>query len=379
MLSDVARRLLGRKFPYPTFLIGSEVSPPNPPPPPPPPPIDSMALYCIKVTDYGVVADSTYDNTVAFQNIINNAVSGTLFCVPRGNYKVTGTLDFSRLGAWAMRGTIAQGGGNDGTVIIGGTPGQPLVKSIGNNFHVDDMRFVGKLDVGSSAFYTQNTNGVNFTRCAFAGRIGLDARDPFLTSCIACSFNGQNGRLSDAGSHIGLQVSGATDFSCVGCDWTGWHEGVRAAGSGLSILASRFEVNGIGMHLGYTPTNDPSALTASSFHGITCEANDTAILCQVLGSCEFGGFEINGTDNSPSAGSYRGIDIQTVSQCIWQAFRVGGAYSDSGLYLRPTNSENKRLVFMAGQVDNVNEAGQKWNLPTSDLRDATFIETDAGV
>jgi hypothetical protein len=324
--------------------------------------------FGVRITDCaGIVGDYNTDCQPAWQDLIDKSPNGTRFTIPAGRYRVGRTLDFSRLGNWSM-----EGEGSQNSILVSADAGKgPVVKSVNNIFDVRDVAFVGNLTTGGTGFYSENTQSCSFTNCRFAGGVGMDARDPFMTNWHHCQFNGQNGRKQDNGSKIGLQIFGSTACSVTGsCDFTGWNEGLRAAGAGVSVHAARFEVCGIGMRLGCDTKGNPYGLSGSSFAGISGEANDTYIRCQVCGSCTFSSIGGQGSPNSPSGGSVYGWDIQTAHGCTFQSLNFGGTASKAALFLRDSE-ENKNLAFQGCEI--ANDTGKVWDLPSPALKDVVFL------
>lgn len=316
----------------------------------------------IRVTDYpGITGDYTTDCFPRWQTLIAQASSGLCFEVPPGQYRVSQPLDFSSLGDCSLKGY----GGQRSVIVSAGEGRGPAVKTIGNILLASGMGFVGNPTKGGIGFYGENTQSCSFTDCRFAGAIGADMRQPFLTNWHHCQFNGQNGRGQDNGSKIGLQIHQGTACSVTGSgDFTGWNEGLRCTGAGVNIHAARFEVNGIGMRLGCDPDGNPYGLSGSHFAGISGEANDTYVRLQVCGSCTFASVGGQGSGNSPSAGSVYGWDIQTAHGCTFQGIQFGGATSKAALFLRDSD-ENQNLIFQGCELGN--DTGRVWDKPSKQL------------
>ncbi len=321
----------------------------------------------IRITDTpGIIGDYNTDCYPAWQRLINHCHSGTRFIVPAGRYRVGLPLDFTVLGNWSM-----EGEGNQNSLLISAGVGVgPVVVSNNNIFSASNLAFVGNLTTGGTGFYGENTQGAFFTNCRFAGGMGCDMRQPFMANWHHCAFNGQNGRLQDNGSKVGLQIHQGTACSVTGsCDFTGWNEGLRCTGAGVSIHAARFEVNGIGIRAGCDPDGNPYGLSGSTFIGISGEANDTFIRCQVVGSSKFISCGCQGSPNSPSAGSLYGFDIQTAHGCAFETLALGGAFAKSSLFLRDS-PENKMLMFSSCELGN--DTGTVWDIPATPLAKVEF-------
>lgn len=325
-------------------------------------PPGSSGLGMVVTDDAGIVGDGSTDCYPAWQALIDSGIKH--FLVPRGNYRLSNTLTLTSLGEWSIEGE------DTGLTQLLGAAGKAVVQSENNIFRCANIAFIADLSVGSMGFYSNNTNQCMFLYCRFAGAIGMYALDPFMTNWHCCKFNGQNGRLSDVGSNIGLNIHRATANTITGSsDFTGWREGLRCTGAGINVFGARFEVNGIGLRLGCDPSGNPYGMTGSCFHGISGEANDTFIRCQVIGGSSIKAAGCQGSTNSPSGLSSYGLDIQTAHGCTFGAMPIVGAFSTAAVYLR-NDSENKYLVFQG--IEASNDIGSAWNLPSPPLANVVF-------
>jgi hypothetical protein len=281
----------------------------------------------VDVTKHGLVGDGVTDNTAALRALINSATNGTLFYFPKGVYKVSATIDFSRLSSFSLIGAVDSCGGSQaGSTIVGTFGGIVLKVDYGNGagtFQIRNLNLRSANAAGAVCLYTKNSILSSLQNVQVSGNIGIELVNPFMFSMRSVQFNGS----AYYGSNIGLLVSGGRGCIVEQCDFIGWREGLRAAGSGLMVYASRFEVNHIGMNLGVDPNGNSSPLMDSSFAGISMEANDHHIIVQDCANCSFAGIGTQGSSNAPSGMTIDGLVVHTCQDCTFSAIGMGGAYS----------------------------------------------------
>ncbi len=299
--------------------------------------------FGINVTDYGLVGDYSTDNSPALRALVNaNIGKGVKLLVPSGKYVFRSKVELSQLGHFSVEGESVQQGGDGGACFIGVFNNDPMISidyGGGNgSFDIRNMNFA-YYGTGGSAVFSSNSVGSNFNHCRFSAvdyvgagaKAALNLQSGFSTGVHNCSFGG-------FGKAIGLLAFGPTGCLVSNCDFMGCGEGIRAAGTGLSVIGSRFEVNGIGLRLGADPNGNNYGFYSSVFHGLSMEANDIDILCQVVNSCHFSGIGTGGSAGSPSHGSKYGIDMAYCQNTTFSGVGIGGAYSQAGIRIQPTGS-----------------------------------------
>ncbi len=310
----------------------------------------------VNVVDNGLVGDGTTDNSPALQALVNASPEGTRFLVPHGLYKFNSTVDFSSLEAFSLEGESASvGGGSTGAVFITLGPANPMISvDYGGGNGTFDVRNISfQAYDGSTAFYTSNSVRALFEHCYFFGGIGLDFSSAFGGLVSNCQFN--------SCSSIGLQLFGPTGSLVSNCNFIGCGEGLRSAGTGASVIGSQFEVCGTGIRLGADPNGNNWGFSRGVFQGISMEACDTFIYCQVVAGCQFAGIGMGGSAGSPSSGSQRGIYLFSANHNVFSGIAVGGSYTVAGvkMYATPENTKN---CFDSVIVSN-SGMGALWDIP----------------
>jgi hypothetical protein len=315
----------------------------------------------LNVTSFGLVGDGVKDNTAALQALINSAAPGTTFYFPLGTYKVSATIDFSRLSSFTILGDGASAGGSTaGSTIVGSFAGVLLKADYGTGagtFQIHNMNLRSVTASGGLCLFARNAVLSNLQDVQVTGNIGIEIVNPFMCSVSSVQFNGS---LS-SGSNIGLLVVGGSGCTVEACDFMGWQEGLRASGSGLDVFACRFETNHIGMNLGIDINGNLSPLQNASFAGISMEANDIAINAKDCINSSFEAIGAQGSTNAPSGLSQVGLNVGACQGCTFSAIGMGGSYSNTAVVV---SSAASNLLFDACSGSNGVIAGA-WDVQSS--------------
>ncbi len=310
----------------------------------------------VNVVENGMVGDGNTDNSPLLQAIINGASEGTRFLVPKGLYKFNSTVDFSSLETFSLEGeSSVVGGGFNGANFITNGPADPMISvDYGGGSGTFDVRNIAlQAYDDSTAFFTSNGVRCLFEHCYFFGGIGLNFQSAFGGLVSNCQFN--------SCSAIGLQLFGPTGTLVSNCNFIGCGEGLRSAGTGASVVGSQFEVCGTGIRLGADPDGNNWGFSRGVFQGISMEACDTFIYCQVVGGCHFAGIGMGGSAGSPSLGSQRGIYLFSANHNVFSGILIGGSYTVAGvkMYATPENNNN---CFDSVLISN-SGMGSLWDVP----------------
>src|SRR5262249_33610709 len=238
----------------------------------------SPGANIVDVTAHGVVGDNLTDNAATLQALVNSSANGTIFYFPKGVYRLSSTVDFSRLTNFAIIGDGKSVGGSvDGSSIIGTFSSGPLIEanyaSTGGTFHIRDVN----LGSDDTAFASQNAVSSSIENVNIVGTtIGIRLDNPVQVSLRSVNFNSNLDirSVSLVGNNdLALVINGGHDNWLEQINAVGWQEAIRATGDHLNVFSSRFEVNHIGLNLGVAPDGSLAPLTNSTFAGITEEAN----------------------------------------------------------------------------------------------------------
>jgi Bacterial Ig-like domain (group 3)/Pectate lyase superfamily protein/Domain of unknown function (DUF4214) len=310
--------------------------------------VPSLQTPGLDVTKHGLVGDGVTDDTAALQALINSATPGTVFYFPQGVYKVSATIDFSRLSSFGLVGDVSSVGGSEaGSTIVGNFAGVLIKADYGSGsgvFQIHNLNLRSSYSVGVT-LYARNAFLSSMQNVEVTGNIGIELVNPAMFSMRSVQFNGS----AFYSTNIGLLVSGGTGCTVEQCDFMGWKEGLRASGLGLAVYASRFEVNHIGMNLGVDPNGNSSPLQNASFAGLSMEANDIFINALDCINSSFEGIGIDGTTNAPSGQSQVGVFVGASNGCTFSAIGMGGSYSNAAAQVSSTASN---LLFDACSASN---------------------------
>jgi hypothetical protein len=320
--------------------------------------IISKSDHVVDVTTYGVVGDSTTDNAITIQDMIDGAANGTIFHFPKGVYRVSKTLDFSRLTDFGLVGDVRAIGGSRATSMLLGEFAAPLIKvaygSMGGKFRVRDMY----LRSSDTVLASENAVDATVENVEVTGNVGLSFANPVRVALRSLNFDPQvdirNVPLT-GNNNLAIVLSGGHDNILEQVDVLGWQEGVRATGDRLTIFASRFEVNHTALNLGIAPDGTPGKLSNAAFSGVTFEANDTALNLANCQTCFFAALSGQGSSNAPTGGSVVGINIDASSNVTFSSTQMGGDFSQAGLFV---SAAAQQIVFSDTGIGNSSGPGQ---------------------
>lgn len=292
-------------------------------------PADKIAIGTqasnIDVTTRGLVGNGTTDNTAALRALIATAPAGTTFYFPRGVYRVSDTLDFSRLSSFHLMGDLTTNGGHAGGTVIRGDFARPLIKadygSGAGTFRISNVELNSSPASGGVALFAKNAVLSSLRHVRATGGTGVHLVNPAYVSIRSLDTYG-------SGRETGIMVDGGIGVTIESLGATALQEGLRATGRNLSVYASRFEVNRIGMSLGVNPAGNPSPLSYASVMGLHMEANDVAIRAVNCANCAFAGVSAQGSTGSPSGLSRVGLDIGASRNSVVYASEFNGDYSN---------------------------------------------------
>jgi hypothetical protein len=301
----------------------------------------------------GVAGDGNTDCAPALQAALDRGVK--LLEFPSGAFRLGRTLE---LPDCRLRGESRL------STMLFGANEKPLLRSVGRSVRLETMSLVGDLKPGGMAFYGDNLQQSIFDDIRFAGNKGCYLMEPFIVSLRDCHLNGQNGRLTDAGSDVGLTMIRATSCHVDGGDCTGWRTGHRLSGHSVDV-SMRFEVCGIGLHLGVDENVHPWGLNGCVIGGFNMEACDTAILAQVVGGCTFQAINGQGSPGAPSGLSKVGIRLETAHNCKFDGVVMNGVF-DQATFLMRDSDEVEGNTFNGCRMGNTTDPIRpRWILPAT--------------
>lgn len=273
------------------------------------------------------------DDAPLLQGIIDAAPAHSTLYFPSARYNVLSTLRAEwpdgTAKALTFRGERQGYPGNaylGGAHIIGNVAG-PLLRGLypASSLAVIDMAFAN-LNVVEGVGLEIGGSSPCIDRIAIHATHALILpENTFLASVRSITL-----RCSGwpAGSR-GLMVNGHAairDFDIVG-----FEEAVRANGIGVDFRCGRVEVNKTAFVLGRKANGDTWALNASSIDDVSLEANDVAFDVYALGRSSIRHIVVQGSVNSPSAGSKRGIRLRGngTQDCEFADIVLSGGYSEA--------------------------------------------------
>src|SRR5215831_1026233 len=309
----------------------------------------------VDVTAHGVVGDNLTDNAAALQALVNSSPNGTIFYFPKGVYRLSSTVDFSRLTNFAIIGDGKSVGGSvDGSSIMGTFSSGPLIEanyaSTGGTFHIRDVN----LGSDDTAFASQNAVSSSIENVNIVGTIGIRLDNPVQVSLRSVNFNPVRSVSLVGNNNLAIVMNGGHDNWLEQINAVGWQEAIRATGDHLNVFSSRFEVNHIGLNLGVAPDGSIAPLTNSTFAGITEEANDTGFNLANVQNSYFESISGQGSSNAPTGMSITGIAIGDLSKNVtFAATEFLGDFTQQTVLVAP-NADNIRFADTAFQ----NNSGQ---------------------
>lgn len=288
----------------------------------------------LNIRDFGAIGDGITDDTNAIKATIAAAPNHSVIYIPEDSYLISETIDCGDkslriIGDCAGQAGVPELGGSFLTGIVNG----PLLKinESSNAASVSDIGFNNRYITGIGLKIAGHTNSVErVSICAF---IGLDASGNVFTLSLK-DIHGVSFTPIPIGS-VGVLISGHTSLQSF--DLTNWDNAVRASGSGIDIRQGRVEVNNVGLMLGMNAIGQSWILGATTIEGITLEANEIAIISRNLVSSHIGQISIQGSVNSPSHQSQRGMLVEFAQECEFSNIVTSGSYAISAIEVWNSN------------------------------------------
>jgi hypothetical protein len=310
----------------------------------------------INVKDY-VTADGVTDDTANFQALINSVPARETLYIPTGHYVVTNTLDCGTKGlTFKGDGQGRPGNQYQGGSVLRGSVAGPLLRSAypASGVTAMDLGFSNYNPAGVGLEVGGNT--IVLERLSVTAFKGITGPANTFTVVIQGVQVTCTTPQAPVGS-VGIQVAGHAMIQ--GADVVGFDHAIRACGVGVSIRSCRIEVNRTGLMLGLTAAGGNSNLTGASIEAISFEANDVAIDCRIVSGASFRGITIQGTVNSPSAGSQRGIYAGIAKAAEFQGIVVSGGFSEAAVKI-PAQDGTQRWANCI--VSNTNSSAKVWDI-----------------
>ena len=280
----------------------------------------------VDVTTRGLIGNGTTDNTTALRSLISTASPGAVFYFPKGVYRVSATIDFSRLSSFRLLGDMYTFSGNPGGSTIIGEFGAPLIKADygtgAGTFQINNIALRSANSPGGAALFARNAVLSSLRNVKVTGRTGVHLVNSAYTALRSVTFYGNS-------AEIGVLVEGGVGNTIENAELMGLKEGVRATGRNLSVYASRLEVNRTGLNLGRDANGNTSALRYASIAGISMEANDVAIDVANCDNCSFAGIMHQGSTGSPSGQSQVGLRVGASRNSVFYASQMTSSYRES--------------------------------------------------
>jgi hypothetical protein len=267
-------------------------------------------LNDLNVQAYGAVPDGVTDDTVAFQNTIAAAESGTNngIYVPMGNYVISSTLTWSNI---EMVGKFAGGWPADNmpmpTLLINQVTAPGVALQNGASMHGIAINYETVPATTNAPAISLQGEGITLSSVRIQG--------PYDGITTPVSAMPNRARLSDIfivqPVHIGVQISKCTDFVQfnhveVWCDTAfstgpGFDFGSIAGGSFNGLLGYQC-TPGIQIYTDNSTTNSTftgnfvNCCMDASTTGISINGNDQVKITAGDWDCEFWGATVNGTN-----------------------------------------------------------------------------------
>jgi hypothetical protein len=327
------------------------------------------------VTQHGVTADGTTDDTAAWQTLIDSTPDGSAYYLPTGVSKVS-SIDFSGKKCWTLTGNGSRNK-TIGSVLAGDSAG-PVIRYLpagSNTFSLRDIHISNKRKTEGSCFDLSNVVAGNVDRCVFTGHSGLRAlADVFTLNIRGCKFSG-------LGRDTGIGILTTSHTAIDGCDITAWGEGLRASGVMIAVQHCRLEMNGVALRLGVKPDGGKWLLNVGDFAGLSMEGNGIGILTEHVASASFRSIRIQGTNFVDDAiDSQLGIDNRSGRRCDWRCVSVEGSFRAAAILFSGPNALAHQEAWSNVKATNaaVDAAGNplpRWIVPAT-FTDVIFSQCD---
>lgn len=311
----------------------------------------------VNVLDYGVAGNGTTDDRAALQNILDNVVAerGTVY-LPARHYYVSGTLDCGPR-AYNFRGEGRNKPWNSwqgGTLIRGNFAG-PLIRSVygSEQLSIEDIGFSNWSPAG---------RGLDLEGAGLAlSRVSVSAYKAITLgpNTFTATLNQIVVRWNGAPGSVGIALRGHTLLQ--GADIVNFDVGLRASGVGNDIRSLRVEVNRTGIELGVAPEGTNWALTASSVESVSMEANDYGIVARNVTSCSIRNVLIQGTVNSPSAGSKAGLVVGHSQWVHYEQVITSNTFSEGAIRILSSSPTTVPVRFTLCKAGNLHPTAPAWD------------------
>lgn len=315
-------------------------------------------LGYVNVKDYGATGNGTSDDYAAIMSAIDAAAERATIYFPAGHYVVSQTINCGTK-AYNFRGdgrpmpyNVWQGG----TYVRGTIAGPILTSSYpAGMLSIQDMGF-GNRHAQGIGLLLSGSNVALLRVSVIANRAIEMAPNAFTTSMQQIVVRAQAG--FPVGS-VGIAVRGHTLIH--GADIVGFDVGLRAAGTGNDIRSLRVEVNRTGIELGVFPDGSNNTFLASTLESVSMEANDYGIVVRVATSSAIRNVLIQGTVNSPSAGSKAGLVVGHSQWVHYEQVITSNTFSEGAIRVLPSVPTTRPVRFTLCVAGNNHPTGPKWD------------------
>jgi hypothetical protein len=307
------------------------------------PTLSSQSMV-LDVTKYGIKGDINTDNTAALQNLINSAPQGSVFFFPQGFYRVTGTIDFSRLKSFSVIGVVSSAGGDAGGSTIQGNFAGPLVKidygSSAGSFQIRNLNLISSSD---TALYARNAVLSNIQNVQTWGKNGLWLDNPFMVTMRS---------IPNGHTNAGIILNGGMGSTVEAQNMTGGIDGILMNGVNHAIYASRYEVQShAAINLGVDPNVNSAPMISASVSGIELE-NDFILVN--MANCQYCTISaLSGTEGDQGSyfASQIGFTIGAAQSCTISASASIHSYTLDSMLVSSSAKNILFTDFMAGNDD----------------------------
>jgi Pectate lyase superfamily protein len=310
------------------------------------------------VKDFGAVGNGSVDDTAAIQAAVNLAIGqyssgnrGTVY-FPAGTYRITAPVTFetSTMNIRFL--------GEPGARLLGGFADALLKRSYNSpigGVHVIENLIIQNGHTAGKGVMLHSCVTAKVVNCQFSdGAIGIETYNSQCATLDTCTFIGH--------TNVGVMAGNAT--TVLNCDITGCGTGIRHQNIGLVVHGGRFEMNTIGLAIGFDENGNNFQTAGFDISGLSMEANQTGIR---VGSGAAG--KISACSISGGVSMAYGLHLISPQDVVVQGVSVGGSkgFTNAGVSIvGPT-----RTVLM-GVGSNSPTA---WALPSNQSQ-LTFIQTN---